>query len=497
MEGSTSTDVKRESDGNPPIEASSTGNATILIATIIAAVIPASFYIAYINHYGTNFLYYDDWGLVPIVNAALHGQLTISILWVQHNENRMLVPNMIFTLFGTIGKLNTKSIMYFSAGLFTVSYALLLLTFRSYANRWLGPLFTLIVGCVWFSTADTDNSLWAFQMAWYLILLCFMVMLYVLSRQRMTLVSVTIGGVVATMASFSSLQGLLLWPIGLLVIVWRSEQRRSMVTLGGIWALASMIVAGVYFHGFNFQSGATGGGSVGFAVRHPFEMLTYFVAAVGNVIPSTSSASLHTHEALGSVLCVAALVVVVQCLGERSSPARGSIPLPATLILYGILFDLSIAFGRLSFGVAQALAPRYTMANILLLIGIALHVIHRADAKVRPVHSSRARRNPIALVVLSLMMGLLIVQVAWGVRFGIVNGSVVEQSRVAGARTVTNLDRMSTAESEQYVSEFAYPNLKALDPLLTLAERDHLNVFVPSVREKYRKLGPPKGTPPP
>ncbi len=461
-----------------------------------AAAIPAALYFAYVNHFGVNFLYYDDWALVPIVHAALHHQLTLSLLWTQHNENRMLVPNLIFLLFGTIGHLDTRSVMFFSAGLFTISYLLLLVTYRSYANRWLGPIFTLIVGCVWFSTTDTDNSLWAFQMAWYFILFCLMVALFLLSRQEITVLPVALAAVVATLASFSSLQGLLLWPVGLLVIVWRSPQGRRGRMITVAWILAGLIVAALYFYGFNFQSGATGGGSVSFAVRHPFQMLTYFVAAVGNVVSATSSSSLHAHELLGSVLSVVAVVVMVQCWRERSSPGRGTIPLPAALILYATLFDLSIAFGRLSFGVAESLAPRYTMANLLLLIGVAIHVIHRADASVRSVHSSRMRRSPSALAALGVLVCFLVFQIAWGTQFGIVNGSVVTEDRIAGAQTVTNLDRMTAAEGETNVSRFVYPSLPALRPLVELAERDHLNVFVPSVRRAYRELGPPRASTP-
>ena len=474
-----------------PVRAGSSVGLRVL--TMCAAAVPVALYFTYVNHFGVNVLYYDDWGLVPIVHAALHHQLTFSLLWAQHNENRMLVPNLIFLLFGTIGHLDTKAVMFFSAGLFTISFALLLMTYRSYANRWLGPFFTLVIGCVWFSTTDTDNSLWAFQMAWYFILLCLMVALFLLSRREITPLLAVLTGVVATLASFSSLQGLLVWPVGLLVILWRSPGGRRGWMITGSWILAGLLVAALYFNGFNFQTGATGGGSVGFAVRHPFEMLTYFVAAVGNVVSATSSSSLHGHEILGSILSVVAVVVVVQCWRERSTPGRGTIPLPAALILYATLFDLSIAFGRLSFGVAQSLAPRYTMANLLLLIGIALHVIHRADATSRSVHSMKARRSPSALAALGVLLGFLVFQIAWGTHFGIVNGSVLTQSRISGARTVTNLDRMRVADAEANVSRFVYPNLPALKPLAELAEQDHLNVFVPSIRRTYRELGPPSG----
>ena len=186
-------------------------------------------------------------------------------------------------------------------------------------------------------------------------------------------------------------------------------------------------------------------------------------------------------------------MVLVQCLKERSLSGSGSIPLPAAVILFAVLFDASIALGRVSFGLAQSLAPRYTMANLLLLVGIAIHVIHRLDLQNQPAHAKQAGHRPIRVAALGLMILFLLLQIGWGIRFGIDNGSVTAKSRTIGARTVVNLKRMPLARAESNISAYVYPNLQALEPLAKAAEHDDLNVFFPAIKAGYQAQGPPPG----
>ena len=60
----------------------------------------SALYLAVVVHYSVDELFTDEWDVVPMVHAALHGQLTLSTLWAQHGENRMLVPNVGFVALG-------------------------------------------------------------------------------------------------------------------------------------------------------------------------------------------------------------------------------------------------------------------------------------------------------------------------------------------------------------------------------------------------------------
>lgn len=170
----------------------------LLVAAV--CVIPV-IYLAYVWHYGVNSFWEDDWSQVPLLDAARHGSLTLGLLWSQHNENRIFLPNLLWVLFDRLTHANAKSIMLFDAFLFVASYAFLLVIFRRVADRWLDPLQTIVVGLVWFSLADWQNALWSFQIAWYLILFFLMAMLLVLARREITPAALTLAMVLAAAAS--------------------------------------------------------------------------------------------------------------------------------------------------------------------------------------------------------------------------------------------------------------------------------------------------------
>src|SRR6202035_2875903 len=112
---------------------------------------------------------------------------------------------------------------------FVASFGLFLLVLQSYLARRLTAVSVLATGVVWFSLADWQNALWGFQFAWYLILFLLMAMLCLLTSVDRRGPVVFAGAlVVAVAASYSSAQGVFLWAVGLLCLVWplRGSPRR-------------------------------------------------------------------------------------------------------------------------------------------------------------------------------------------------------------------------------------------------------------------------------
>jgi hypothetical protein len=346
---------------------------------------------------------------------------------------------------------------------------------------------TLLLGMVWFSLADWENALWGFQLAWYMIVFCFMATLLCLSSRRLGFAALGGAAFFAIVASYASLQGLILWPVGLLALIWRLRGSPRKWRVIGPWVVVAVVVTALYFKGFNFQPDANGGGSVAFAVHHPIGMIKYFFAAVGGIFP-TSGVDLRVHELLGAVLSVGAVYVLWRGWKE---PSEGQgVPLPLTLIVFAALFDASIALGRLSFGVAQALASRYTMANLLLLVGIGLGLVHRTP-KSRPLFSGQFTIKRSQIAVLGVLAVAVVGQVVMSSTLGITLSRANRASMITGARTVVNLSRIPPADREALISANVFPNLTALAPYLSDVEHDRLNVFAPGVYAEYRREGPP------
>ena len=192
----------------------------IPVATVLGFAIPAVAYLWMIHAYGVNVIFADQWDDVALIGHAFSGTLHFSTLWSQHYENRIFFPNLIVLALGYTTHLNVLTEEYLSALMLFGATALVICAHkrRSPERRWIWycPVAFLLL-----SLAQAVNALWGFQMAWYLVLLMTHPALFLLDQepQRWPVFGCAVAA--AVIASFSSLQGLLVWPAGLLLIYLR------------------------------------------------------------------------------------------------------------------------------------------------------------------------------------------------------------------------------------------------------------------------------------
>lgn len=220
---------------------------TTALAGIGAA---AGLYISFIHEYGVNAIFYDQWDNVALLThssfftTSYSGHTTLGMLWQQHNENRMLFPNLLVLALGATTHLNILVELYISAAMALASVALFVISHHRdvpyRALLWYVPVFALAL-----TLGQYGDSLFGFQIAWFMILLCLAVSLALLDRQKLTSISFAVAATAAAIGSFSSLQGLLIWPAGLFVLWWRRHPRRSVLAWFGLAAVTTFL----YFSG--------------------------------------------------------------------------------------------------------------------------------------------------------------------------------------------------------------------------------------------------------
>lgn len=459
-------------------------------AAALAAVVVAGLHVAYVVHYGADVAHYDDWSIVPMIDAARHGRLTFAALWAQHNESRGLVGNLVLVAFGLVDHYDTKAVIVLSALVMAAAFGGLLWLWRRRLDRWPHPVAVLVVGAVWFSLADFENALMAYQFMWMLVLALVVAQLAVFDRGRIGPGTLVAAAAVTVAASLTAFQGLLLWPLGLGVLWWRRRHVTRPVVAAGAWVAAAAVTLVLYGRGFSFSSAATGGGSVSAALRHPLGLLRYLLVLVGNVVPSENPSWIHPHEAIAVVvLGLAGWAAARSLLDARRA---GRLPVAACLVAFAVAFDLSIALGRASLGVTSAqTSSRYTLPNVLLVVALSMVA---ADVATR-----RGRRRPRApaVVVLAAAGALVVAQVAVSTNFGLTYGATSRFNAEVDARTVVNLDRLSPAAAGFLVPIFVINSVPALRQLRRMAVADRLNVFAPGVAAPYRRAGPPLELVPP
>lgn len=290
----------------------------LTVLAVLGFGIPVITYFWLIHTYAVNTPVLDQWSDIQLISDSFHGHLGLSQMWALHNENRILFPNLIVLLLSRSVHFDIVFEEYLGAGLLTLAIGLIIVAHR----RRLGPIawaFYCPVAIVMLSLVQYQNTLWGFQLAWYVVLVAVVCSLVLLDRFIMTWLALSLAMASGIVASYSSLQGLIIWPIGLLLLALR----RRRPVFGLTWVLVAIATVAVYFAGYN--SGQSGSDS--YAVHHPTETLRYTVMAIGNVIGINVMGSVHPLALVIGVLIVLLSVWAVDRTG--SNGARWPrVPLP-------------------------------------------------------------------------------------------------------------------------------------------------------------------------
>jgi hypothetical protein len=469
------------------------------VLTVAAAGVPPVLYLFFVAHYATNAFNSDDWSVVPLVHGALHGHLSLSLLWSQHNESRLLVGNIVDVLFGLADRLDLRSVIFASALLFIATYAGLLALVRTYLGRRLTPIPVLLTGVIWFSLADVQNALWAFQVSWYLTVFFFIAMLVVLLvpiNHRPAWFALAV--LLAIAASLCTVQGFLCWPLGAIVFIWMRAWTRRSVGQIVAWFGPMIVTIALYLPGYSFSEGNTclvrSGCSSSAILHHPLTTLGFFIALIGNVIPGPLGTGTPVpHDIrfvlVGVALFAGAVYVLVQSVRRRASTER--VPLPLLLISFALLFDVTITIGRGGTGIAGAVnGNRFVMANLILLTGLIVYTWAHVPPLPRPIAERRWRANVTYLVPIALVL-FLIVQTVAATHFGLTNGRTSRITLTKQARVVVNLERGQTLDKERACQLFLAFIFVPPSSTIQYTVVDQLGEFRPYSVRYYRGIGLP------
>jgi hypothetical protein len=469
--------------------------------TTTAACVTPILYLLFVSHYSTDALQNDEWSMVPFLHEALHGHFSMGQLWSQHNAARVPLIGLYLLLFALADHLDVRAAIFCSGLVYTAAYVILLGLCRKYRERRLTPIPVLIIGVVWFSLADTQNALWAFQVGWFLVMLAFVAMLYALlvaqGHRTLWFALAVFAAVVATLSQF---QGFLLWPVGILCILWARPRVRRTYNELAIWIGSILAIICIYLVGYDFSMTGCSpyfGCTPTSAVSHPLTTVRVFIVLIGNVIPGTYrgngvgslggqllSATMNPlrFELLGVALLGAAIFVIIQSWRHRTEER---LPLPLLLIGFALLFDVTVAWGRVGGGVAGAVeGNRYVLPNLVLLIGLVLYAWSHVPP--RPVPKTQTAATCATWGCFLALAVVLVLQATVSTGFGINSGRETRRSLTESARLADNMnrlpDRYRSCELEHYV-------IVVSD--LGLAAEDHLSEFRPSAYRTFRQLGPP------
>jgi hypothetical protein len=336
-------------------------------ATVAALLLPAAAYFWLIHHYGANVVWLDQWFDINLINQSYSHTLTLSSLWAQHNENRIFFPNLIVLALASTTHFTITTEEYFSGVLLLVATGLVVFTHKRRSPS--TPLiYYLPAVAVMFTFVQCQDTLWGFQMAWYLVMLAMAVAFCLLDNPRLGAFVMAGACAAAVVGSFSSLQGLLIWPAGLVLLYHRRRSPRLFLA----WIVVGVATGALYFYHFSFQSG---GSDPSFVLHQPGRTIEFFFTGLG-----------LSDSLVGVVVLVIAIWILI-FYGVRRGDGGGG-PLGVALIVFGLLFAAITTESRAHFGVTSSY--RYVTFDLLVLVGCYLAVLGRPTLRWKPKPPQRA-----------------------------------------------------------------------------------------------------------
>jgi hypothetical protein len=422
--------------------------------TVLGFALPVVGYIALVQHYQVNAIWQDQWDDINVIRHFPQW----SSLWNQHTDNRVLFPNLIVVALAHTVHYNIDVEEYLGALMLFGATALFIWSHKRRSPN-TPLLFYCPVAFLTLTLSQWQNALWGFQTAWYLVLLSLAVTIALLDRPqaagplgwpRLAWPTFVVAALAAVVGSYSSLQGLLIWPVGLVLLYHRRWPRWAFFG----WIAAAGVTAVLYF--LNFTT--TRLDNPGLALSHSWLAVRVFLFALGDVVGVQENAQDAPNAAVmafGIVIFVVAVFVLIRW-GIRRDERSGA-PIGIALIVYGLLFDALMTQGRFWLKFHAASQSRYTTNNVLVLAGIYLTVLSatrlraRAPREVRSSGTGWQLKQPFmwiwghaeridGRVVRQIALAAIVVQVAFSVPLGVKDARDFHQEFLTSVSVAANVE---------------------------------------------------------
>jgi hypothetical protein len=446
----------------------------LTVLALAAFLVLFGTYLLFIHSYGVNTIYNDQWWDVQLLHHWYSGRLSLSDLWTQHGDNRILFPNLVMLLVARLAHLNTVVEAYVSGLLLLASISLIICAHKRRSPGtnliWYVPVVALLV-----SVVQYQDTLWGFQLAWYLVYVALASSLFLLDRLRLTWLALGGAVILAVVGSYSSLQGLLIWPVGLLLLCQRNRAPRKLL----VWLGCAVVTAAVYFYNLN----PSGGGTSSYVLSHPLTAMKFLLITIGDVlgvgVPPTPNAGTDALMVFGLVILLLASWVLFT-FGRHRDEVSG-IPLGVALTAYGVLFAILVTISRTRNGLPFADSSHYTTFNLLIPAGCYLTLL---SARAQPQRGSASdKRAALRRVSMEIATVTVVFVVGTQMLIGTVNGFHQANGWKNEQQLVGQVTANGTKATEGYVDATLLPGCPCPDfaagllQLVHVAREHRLSLF--------------------
>jgi hypothetical protein len=357
---------------------------------------PVVFSLLYVHSFGVNVILRDQWEVANLFSKLSRGNLSLSDLWVPHNEHRFFFPRIVMLALGTATRWNTIAEMYFIQACLLTTLTALFFAFK--ASPMVRTILFIPVAFLIFSLRQRTDLLWGYQITFAMTQAFGILALFALhaSRHNRRRGLAFMGALAcATIATGSSIQGLLVWPAGLVQLLlisgWKQPYRGMLI----LWTSVGIGQWIFYFVGYEPRGRSPGG--LTSLLREPASAVQNFLAVVGNALFSGWGAALLTGALL---FCLIGIVVY---LITDSPEGLSENAFWLSSLVFFLLVSLAITVGRIELDTNNALASRYTIFSLP-----AVASVYAMLAKLLTEHRSRLAVATFSLMVVLVSLSVVV-----------------------------------------------------------------------------------------
>lgn len=333
-----------------------------LVAVVI--ILPALFTFYCVYKFGLRVPYYDQWAVVPLLEKMHSHTLTLSDLWRQHNEHRLIFPKSLMLFLAGLSNWNIffELCANIIIAVFTLMFLLSILRSTSKtASFWLKMLISLMV----FSMVQWENWSWGWQMQIFLSVLGSVIAIWAANKWRGKNAGLVLAISGAVLSSYSFNTGLVTWPAVLIVMLLQKEWRLKHIVI----LLAACIVTILLYyydyakcpaHSFLF-----------FFLKHPLLYARYVLTYLGASLSWT-----YYFAPITSIIILALISLAIVNIWRFDKQKLRELAPWLALALYACLAACATGVGRTINGWQQAFSSRYTTFSLFLPLSTAVLLWH-------------------------------------------------------------------------------------------------------------------------
>ena len=368
-------------------------------ALLILYLIPVALLLWFIASFSVNVPVHDQWRLVSLFDKIANSKVTFGDFWALHSNHRIIIPKIIISALAFSSQWNINYELILSIIFALITFALIYKLSANQARNNNDDLFHLtniLTGFWVFALVQHENWLWGFQLAWFLVNLCVMVAIFVLSLDDNLLIfrfnkgidwrtakaqrtqreeeekrvsfnliwfdyRLFVAAICCEVASFSSAQGLLSWLALIPVVVAVKGKTLEIRKRLGLWVFLFVVTSALYSIDYHPQREM----SMISLLAKPLVVINYFFNLLGSPI-----VRLPIFSSLIGLGIFLIFLWFLFYFGKNNTANQEAAPW-ISLGLFSLLSATFITVGRANFGANHAIeSSRYTTVSIFLLVAI-------------------------------------------------------------------------------------------------------------------------------